>query len=160
VSRRRVSEESKEQSPLEKACLTREAGGAGAAAGGYLQAVSHGSHLRGGAAFPLAFHRFLLAGSKSRGQKGSVNTPQTQTRVPKPPLPPARCHPAALGTESLWEGERCVAARAGQEMSFCRDKAVLHRRSGSARRPYVSLWVCSPRATTFVYKAAGGGIYR
>lgn len=50
-----------------------------AAAGGYLQAVSHGGHLPGGAAFPLAFHRFLLADSGRRGQKGFVNTPNTDS---------------------------------------------------------------------------------
>ena len=56
----------------EEKCLNWEAGGASAAVGGYLQAVSHGSHLPGGAAFPLGFHLFLLADSERRGQKGSV----------------------------------------------------------------------------------------
>lgn len=60
----------------EEKCLNREAGGASAAAGGYLQAVIHGSHLPGGAAFPLGFHLFLLAASERKGQKGFVKTPQ------------------------------------------------------------------------------------
>lgn len=80
----------------EEKCLNREAGGASAAAGRYLQAVIHGSHLPGGAAFPLGFHLFPLADSERKGQKGSVKTPQTWTSPA-----PARRHPATLGTKRL-----------------------------------------------------------
>lgn len=63
----RMSEGSKEQSPCGKWPEERR--------WGYSQAVCHGGHLPGGAAFPRAFHLLLLADAGRRGQKDSVKTP-------------------------------------------------------------------------------------
>lgn len=135
----------------EEKCLNREAGGASAAAGGYLQAVIHGSHLPGGAAFPLGFHLFLLAASERKGQKGFVKTPQN-VDVPRSRTTSPR-HPGdkkALGRQVLhahlgWPRSERPCAGRGMSLIY---------RAALPAVPTSHCRVCSPHATTFTVQSS------
>lgn len=137
----------------EEKCLNQEAGGAGAVAGRYLQAVSHRSHLPGGAAFPWGFHLFLLADSERRGQKGSVKTPQPWT-------PPHLLHgvtPLPWGQKAFGKaGPARPPGLAKKRPCLGRGLSLIHQVALPAV-PTSRCQVCSPHTTTFTVQSSRGG---